>query len=88
MVSAAGSTAAAAAAGALLGVVMEEDGQMGGGGAVRGGTAAAVAAWWATRFRRDLEGAVFDYFLSRWALLQKAGGWFGSQCLQGSLQSA
>jgi hypothetical protein len=84
VVLAAGSTAAAAAAGALL----EGDGQMGGGGAVRGGTAAAVAAWWATRFRRDLEGAVFDYFLSRWALLQKAGGWFGSQCLQGSLQSA
>mgnify|MGYP001807221094 CR=1 FL=1 len=62
--SAAGSVAAAAAAGALLGVVVEEEGQA--GGSLRGGSAAAVAAWWATRFRRDLEGAVFDFFLARW----------------------
>jgi hypothetical protein len=66
--SAAGSVAAAAAAGALLGVVVEEEGQA--GGSLRGGSAAAVAAWWATRFRRDLEGAVFDFFLARWGALR------------------
>lgn len=65
MGSAAGGAAAAAAAGALLGVVAEEEGAAG----LRGGSAAAVAAWWATRFRRDLEGAVFDFFLTRWVQL-------------------
>lgn len=58
------SGASAAAAGALLGAVPEEEGQ-GSTGPLRGGSAAAVAAWWSMRFRKDLEGAVFDYFMSR-----------------------
>lgn len=67
--SAAGSSlAASVAAGPLLGAVVEDEGEgLMGGAAVRGGTAAAVAAWWSTRLRQDLEGAVFDYFLSRCA---------------------
>jgi hypothetical protein len=58
-----GGVAAAAAAGVLLGA-LDEEGQ-GSTGPLRGGSPAAVAAWWSTRFRKDLEGAVFDYFMTR-----------------------
>lgn len=79
MGSAAGGAAAAAAAGALLGVVAEEEGAAG----LRGGSAAAVAAWWATRFRRDLEGAVFDFSLTRWVQLTVTLGGLQQQCGSG-----
>lgn len=60
----AGGLAAAAAAGALLGALPDDEGQDG-AGPLMGGSAAAVAAWWSTRFRKDLEGGVFEYFMTR-----------------------
>jgi hypothetical protein len=70
----AGAEAAAAAVAAarsmLAGVPADGGGGGGGGdsGPCKGGSAAAVAAWWAARWRRDLEGSVYDFFLGRWVV--------------------